>query len=81
MNDTPDVIAEIMRKKFMQKNKEERMIMGFSMFDSAKAIMLVSRQNLSITEKRKMIFLRFYGNEFDHPTIKKVLLTWIALSV
>ena len=50
MNDTPDVIAEIMRKKFMQK-------------------------------KRKMIFLRFYGNEFDHPTIKKVLTHLDNLSV
>jgi predicted transcriptional regulator len=81
MNDTPDVIAEIMRKKFMQKNQEERMLMGFSMFDSAKAIMLASRQNLSITEKRKMIFLRFYGNEFDHPTIKKVLAHLDSLSI
>jgi hypothetical protein len=65
----------------MQKNKEERLLMGFSMFDSAKAIMLASRQNLSITEKRKMIFLRLYGNEFDHPTIKKVLAHLEGLSV
>ena len=73
MNDTPEAIAEVMRTKFRQKNNEERLCMGFSMFDSAKAVMLASRQDFSITEKRKMIFLRLYGNELDRSTIKKVL--------
>jgi len=74
---------KVISKKLLREleRKEERLLMGFSMFDSAKAIMLASRQNLSITEKRKMIFLRLYGNEFDHPTIKKVLAHLESLSV
>jgi hypothetical protein len=81
MNDTPEAIAEVMRTKFRQKNNEERLRMGFSMFDSAKAIMLASKENLSITEKRKMIFLKLYENELDRSTIKKVLAHLESLSV
>jgi len=73
MNDTPEAIAAIMRKKFRQKNNEERLRMGFSMFDFAKAVMLSSRPNLTTTEKRKIIFLRLYGSDFDGQTIKEVL--------
>ena len=47
--------------------------MGFAMFDTAKMMMLASRPNLSVTEKRKMLFLRLYGNELDSQIIKKVL--------
>jgi len=47
--------------------------MDFAIFDTAQTIMLASRPNLSVTEKRKMLFLRLYGNELDSQIIKKVL--------
>jgi hypothetical protein len=73
VTDTPDAVAAIMRTRLQQKSGEERLYMGFSMFDSAKAMMLASVAILPASEKRKMIFLRLYGNEFDSERIKKLL--------
>jgi site-specific recombinase XerD len=73
MNDTTEKIAAAMCNKFRKKSNQERMPMGFAMFDTAKTMMLASRPNLSVTEKRKMLFLRLYGNELDSQIIKKVL--------
>jgi site-specific recombinase XerD len=73
MNGTTEKIAASICNKFRKKNNQERMRMGFAMFDTAKTIMLASRPNLSVTEKRKMLFLRLYGNELDSQIIKRVL--------
>ena len=73
MNDTTEKIAATMCNKFRKKSNQERMCMGFAMFDTAKMMMLASRPNLSVTEKRKMPFLRLYGNELDSQIIKRVL--------
>lgn len=73
MNDTTEKIAATMCNKFRKKSNQERMCMGFAIFDTAQTIMLASRPNLSVTEKRKMPFLRLYGNELDSQIIKKVL--------
>ena len=73
MNDTTEKIAATMCNKFRKKSNQERMCMGFAMFDTEKMMMLASRPNLSVTEKRKMLFLRLYGNELDSQIIKRVL--------
>ncbi len=81
MNDTTESIAAAMSKKFRKKNSQEKMSMGFSKFDTAKTMMLASLPNLSATEKRKMLFLRLYGNELESQIIKKVLSHLESLSV
>lgn len=73
MNDTTESIAAAMSNKFRKKSSQERLRMGFAMFDAAKTMMLASLPNLSATEKRKMLFLRLYGNELESQIIKKVL--------
>jgi hypothetical protein len=61
----------------MQRTGEERLIMGYAMWDTAKVFVEASlrTQNLYDTKRdiRKVHFLRFYGHEFDAQTRDKIL--------
>ena len=60
----------------MEKSDEERLTMGSCMFDAAREIVLSSfPQNMSLQEKRKSLFLRFYSNDFDENTKQSILQT------
>lgn len=67
MNDTPLRIQEIVRKELMARSGEERLIMGSQMFDAAREMILASLPpNLSLSERKHMLFQRLYGELFHH---------------
>ena len=80
VNDTSPAAASQFRKLIMAKSREERLVMGCSMFDTAKQIVKDSilNQNPRVTPRRikKEIFLRFYGMEFNISEKKKILKVW-----
>jgi len=76
VSDTPPFIEHIYRQKIMEKSVEERLTMGSCMFDAAREMVLSSfPQNMSLQEKRKSLFLRFYSNDFDENTKQSILQT------
>jgi len=78
MNDTHPEVAAQFRNLMKAKSNEKRLLMGCSMFDTAKQIAksAIYSQCPSITPKemRKEIFLRFYGLDFSQAEIEKILL-------
>ncbi len=69
MFDTHPEIAVRYRELMMRKSGEQRLLMGCSMYDTAKQIVRSaiynSRPGITETEMKKEIFLRFYGQEFS----------------
>lgn len=82
MNDTHPDIAARFRDLMKGKSNEQRLLMGCSMFDTAKKIAqsAIYSQRPSITpeEMRKEIFLRFYGQEFSSAAKEKILLKFLS---
>ena len=71
MNDTNPRINKIFFDMIMKKSNEERLKMGFSMFETARKLSL-----LNIKNKKKWrieIFLRFYGDDFDEIRKKRII--------
>lgn len=66
MNDTSPQIAAKMREMFQKKTPAQRMIMGCSMYDFSKQLVinaiLKERPDISLPDLRREVFLRFYGN-------------------
>ena len=77
MNDTHPDIAVRFRELMMSKSGEERLLMGCSMYDTAKQIVRSaiynSRPGITDAEMKKEIFLRFYGPEFSKADREKLL--------
>jgi len=77
MNDTHPDVAVRYRDLIMSRTGQERLLMGFSMYDTAKRIVLSAIHNrwagLTDAETKKEIFLRFYGQEFSEADRKKLL--------
>lgn len=66
MNDTPKEITEFMRRKLLALSGSERVLMGSSMFDSARTIILSSLPaGISDLETKRQLCLRLYGNEVN----------------
>ena len=62
MNDTPPAIEDKMRRMIMARSGAERMVMGASMFDAARAMVLASLpKDLSEDELRLRLLERVYG--------------------
>jgi len=59
MKDTSPELSLHFREMLMKKSGQERLQMGFSMYD--------------IREIRKWIFLRFYGHDFTLEMRKRIL--------
>lgn len=73
MHDSSSSIEEFYREKLMERNPEERFMMGIRMFETARRIVFASLPaNLSPSERSFSLFLRFYGHEFDAKTQKQV---------
>jgi len=66
MNDTDPQIAELVRRKLLERSGPERVLMGSRMFDVAKAMVLASfPEGLSEIEVKARLCERFYGDEID----------------
>ena len=62
MKDTPPEIEQKMNDMMMARSGEERLVMGASMFDSAREIVLASLpQSLPEEELRERLLERLYG--------------------
>ena len=82
MNDTLPEVAVQFRNLMKAKSNEQRLLMGCSMYDTAKQIVqsAVYSQRPAITpeEMRKDIFLRFYGLEFSQADKEKIFLMLVS---
>jgi hypothetical protein len=69
MNDTHPDVAIRFRDLMMSKTGQQRLLMGCSMYDTAKKIVRSAiynnRPEITDEEMKKEIFLRFYGQEFS----------------
>jgi len=78
MFDTHPEIAVRYRELMMRKTGQERLLMGCSMYDTAKQIVLSAVRNrqpgITDAEIKREIFLRFYGPEFSQADRDKLLL-------
>jgi hypothetical protein len=64
MTDTSPEIERMMHERIMSLTGEERMLMGFSMFEVARDMALASfPPGLSKAEIRRRLFERFYPEE------------------
>lgn len=76
MNDTHPVIARKFYEMMKKKSNEERLLLGCSMYDTAKEIVrsFIQAQHPKINSARikKEFFLRFYGTEFNEVQKKKI---------
>jgi len=77
MNDTHPDVAIRFRELMMRKSGEQRLLMGCSMYDTAKQIVRSaiynSRPGITEVEMKKEIFLRFYGPEFSQAERERML--------
>jgi hypothetical protein len=74
MIDTTTEAEKIQSELFDKMTGEERMKIASDMFDTARTLVLASLdKNLNDTEKRKALFLRFYGNDFSREEKEKIL--------
>lgn len=65
MSDTDPQVAELMRRRWMERSGAERVLMG-SQFDVAKAMVLASfPEDLSEIEIKARLCERLYGDEVD----------------
>ena len=73
MNDTSWAFQALFHQKIMERSGEERVMMGDSMFESARGMTLSSLPaGLSPSERRYNLFLRFYGRDFDSYIIEQI---------
>jgi len=77
MFDTHPEIAVRYRELMMRKSGEQRLLMGCSMYDTAKQIVRSaiynSRPGITDAEIKREIFLRFYGPEFSRADRERML--------
>ena len=74
--DTSDKVWRHYVQLMMQKTGEERLLMGCSMFDTAKEIvkssLLAKSVNLDPQDLKRNIFLRFYGHEYNETQLNNI---------
>jgi len=77
MKDTSEAMAVRFQNMIMDRNPAERLLMGCSMFDTAKQIVksaiMDEHPKISPGEVKEKIFLRFYGMEFSEVEKEKIL--------
>ncbi len=68
MKDTTYAMEALFHELMMKKSGQERMKMGFSMFNTARsqvmASIIMNNPDIDVEEIKKEIFLRFYQMEF-----------------
>lgn len=66
MNDTDPQIAELVRRRLLERSGADRVLMGSRMFDAARAMVLASfPKGLSDIEIKTRLCERLYGDEID----------------
>lgn len=66
MNDTDPEIARLVRQRMLELSGSERVMMGCSMFDTAKAMIVASLpEGLTPLEIKEQLCRRLYGDEID----------------
>ena len=74
MNDTDPMIQKMLDERYQKMTGEERLKIGFSMFDTARAIVLSSLpQDLSSEDRAVQLFLRFYEHDFSSEEREKIV--------
>jgi len=75
MDDTRPEIAKKVREEFQSKSPQERLKMGFSMHTTSKYLVgcAIAKETYTCRDFRKQLFLKFYGNDFDEETKRKIL--------
>jgi hypothetical protein len=77
MKDTSDAMERRYRDRLLKRSGEERLKMGCSMHATAQALVRVAaleaEPSVSSSSLRKFLFLRFYGQDFDTATRKRIL--------
>jgi hypothetical protein len=77
MRDTPQDITQKMCEMIQAKSPAERCKMGCSMYETSRYLIIraILRDNPHISKEalRQALFLKFYGNDFDLKTRKKIL--------
>src|SRR5262249_30310910 len=76
MTDTPPDVDARYRQMLLARSGDDRLRMGFSMYATARALVvasiLASEPGASPARIREAIFLRFYGHEFDDATRERI---------
>ena len=77
--DTSHKVWQQYVQMMMQKTGEERLLMGCSMFDTAKEIVKSSLLSKSLKQDpldlKRNIFLRFYGHEYNERQLNKIMMS------
>ena len=77
MKDTPADVDARYRRMLLARPGEDRLRMGFSMYSTARALVVASilaREPGASPERiREAIFLRFYGHDFDDATRRTIV--------
>lgn len=84
MNDTSPQITKIMCEMIQKKTPSERAMMGCSMYDVSKHLVtqaiLRENPNISKTELKQQLFLKFYKDDFSPEEREKILKHFAQLS-
>ena len=77
MKDTTDAMERKYRDRLLKRSGEERLKMGCSTHATAQALVrasaLQAEPSASPSSLKKILFLRFYGQDFDAATRKRIL--------
>ena len=77
MRDTPPDVDARYRQMLLARPGEDRLRMGFSMYATARALVVASilaeEPEASPERLREAIFLRFYGRDFDEATRDRIV--------
>jgi len=74
MNDTSPEIQKKIDEIYKNKSGEERLLIALSMFETARELVIASfPKELSEKERRRELFLRFYGNDFSWSEKEKII--------
>ncbi len=77
MKDTHILVESRFLEMMMERSGQERMKMGFSMFDMVRRQVIASikegNPNASMNDIKKEIFIRFYAHEFSQKEREKIL--------
>ena len=77
MKDTSDAMERKYREMLLKRSGEERLKMGCSIHATAQALVrasaLAADPSASPASLKKVLFLRFYGQDFDSAARKRIL--------
>jgi hypothetical protein len=77
MKDASEAVERIYRAMLLKRSRAERLKMGFSMLAMARSLVrsaaLEARPSLTAAALRKLLFLRFYGQDFGPAARRRIL--------